>query len=96
MIPGRPAYWEIKEVWVFYVLAALATGLLLIGVAAHLRVWLKSAPGSRPAFSGPALRQALLHTFLGRTLFKGDRPAGFMHLLMFWGFFILLIGTTLL
>jgi len=96
MIPGRPAYWQIGEVWVFYVLAALAVGLLLIGVAAHLRVWLKSAPSSRPAFSGPALQQALLDTFLGRTLFKGDRPAGVMHWLIFWGFVILLIGTTLL
>jgi len=96
MIPGRPAYWQIGEVWVFYVLAALAVGLLILGVAAHLRVWLKSAPGSRPAFSGPALQQALLDTFLGRTLFKGDRPAGLMHWLIFWGFVILLIGTTLL
>ena len=95
-MPERPIYWRIEEVWVFYVLAALATGLLLIGVAAHLRVWLKSAPGSRTAFSGQALRQALLDTFLGRTLFQGDRPAGLMHLLIFWGFVILLIGTVLL
>ena len=50
--------------------------LLFIGVAAHLRVWLKSAPGSRTAFSRQALKQALLDTFLGRTVFKGDgRPA---------------------
>ena len=96
MIPERPIYWRIEEVWVFYVLAALATGLLLIGMAAHLRVWLKSAPGSRTAFSRQALQQALLDTFLGRTLFQGDRPAGLMHLLIFWGFVILLIGTVLL
>ena len=96
MIPERPIYWRSRSIWVFYVLAALATGLLLIGVAAHLRVWLKSAPGSRTVFSGQALRQALLDTFLGRTLFQGDRPAGLMHLLIFWGFVILLIGTLLL
>ena len=95
-MPERPTYWQIGEVWVFYVLAALAIGLLFIGVAAHLRVWLKSAPGSRTAFSGQALIQSLLDTFLGRTLFKGDRPAGVMHLMLFWGFVILLIGTSLL
>jgi len=95
-MPQRPIYWKIGEVWVFYVLAALATGLLLIGVAAHLRVWLKSAPGSRTAFSRQALKQALLDTFLGLTVFKGDRPAGLMHLLIFWGFVILFIGTSLL
>jgi Fe-S oxidoreductase/nitrate reductase gamma subunit len=96
MIPERPTYWQIEAVWVFYVLAALATGLLFIGVAAHLRGWLKSAPGSRTSFSGQALIQTLLDTFLGRTLFKGDRPAGIMHLMLFWGFIILLIGTSLL
>jgi heterodisulfide reductase subunit C len=96
MMPERPIYWKIGEVWVFYVLAALATGLLLIGLAAHLRVWLKSAPGSRTAFSRQALKQALLDTFLGLTVFKGDRPAGLMHLLIFWGFVILFIGTSLL
>jgi Fe-S oxidoreductase/nitrate reductase gamma subunit len=95
-MPERPTYWQIGEVWVFYVLAALATGLLLIGLAAHLRVWLKSAPGSRTAFSRQALKQALLDTFLGLTVFKGDRPAGLMHLLIFWGFVILFIGTSLL
>ena len=95
-MPERPTYWQIGEVWVFYVLAALATGLLLIGLAAHFRVWLKSAPGSRTAFSRQALKQALLDTFLGLTVFKGDRPAGLMHLLIFWGFVILFIGTSLL
>ena len=96
MIPGRPAYWQIGEVWVFYALAALAVGLLILGVVAHLRVWLKSAPGSRPAFSGGALRQTLADIFLGRTVFKTDWPAGLMHFLMFWGFIVLLIGTSLL
>jgi Fe-S oxidoreductase/nitrate reductase gamma subunit len=96
MIPYRPSYWQIENTWIFYVLAAAATGLLIVGVAAHLRVWLKSAPGSRTSLSGRALLQTLLDTFLGRTLFEGDRPAGVMHLLLFWGFIILLIGTSLL
>jgi Fe-S oxidoreductase/nitrate reductase gamma subunit len=96
MIPERPIYWQIGEVWVFYVLAALAVGLLVLGVAAHFRVWLKSAPGSRTDFSGPALGQALLDVFLGRTAFKGEPWAGLMHFLIFWGFIVLLIGTSLL
>ncbi len=56
MTPGRELFWEIGDVWVFYVIAALAVGLLLIGVAAHVWVWLKSAPGSRTAFSRQALK----------------------------------------
>jgi len=30
MMPQRPIYWQIGEVWVFYVLAALAVGLLVL------------------------------------------------------------------
>ena len=65
-------------------------------MAAHVRVWMKSAPGSRAIFSGVALRQTLADIFLGRTVFKTDWPAGLMHFLMFWGFIVLLIGTSLL
>ena len=95
-MPQRPLYWQIEPVWIFYALAALATGLFIFGVAAHVRVWLKSAPGRRATFSGAALRLTLLDIFLGRTVFKGDWPAGLMHFLLFWGFIILLIGTSLL
>jgi Fe-S oxidoreductase/nitrate reductase gamma subunit len=96
MIPQRPIYWQIENTWVFYILAAAATGLLVIGVAAHVRVWLKSAPGSRTDFSAQALGQAFLDVFLGRTAFKGEPWAGLMHFLIFWGFIVLFIGTCLL
>ncbi|MBI5583466.1 MAG: hypothetical protein HY892_06560, partial [Deltaproteobacteria bacterium] len=69
MTSHRPIYWQIENTWIFYALAALTGGLLIIGVAAHLRVWLKSAPGSRTDFSAQALGQALLDVFLGRTAF---------------------------
>ena len=96
MTPGRELFWKIGDVWVFYVIAALAVGLLLIGVAAHVLVWLKSAPGNRIAFSRQAVEQTILDTFLGRGAFKGDLSAGLMHLFIFWGFVILFIGTSLL
>ncbi|MBI5583457.1 MAG: respiratory nitrate reductase subunit gamma [Deltaproteobacteria bacterium] len=96
MTPERPIYWQIENTWIFYTLAALTVGLLIVGVAAHLRVWLKSAPGSRTDFSAQALGQALLDVFLGRTAFKGEPWAGLMHFLIFWGFVVLFIGTCLL
>ena len=96
MTPGRELFWEIGDVWVFYVIAVLAVGLLLVGVAAHVFVWLKSAPGNRTAFSRHAVTQTILDTFLGRGAFKGDLAAGLMHLFIFWGFVILFIGTFLL
>jgi Fe-S oxidoreductase/nitrate reductase gamma subunit len=96
MIPERVLFWKIGPVWLFYVAVALAACLLFIGVAAHIGVWLKSAKKDKVAFSRQALRQAILDTFLGLRVLKDDLPAGIMHALVFWGFVVLTIGTSLL
>jgi Fe-S oxidoreductase/nitrate reductase gamma subunit len=96
MIPEREIFWKIGSVGFFYVIAFIALGLFLFGVAVHLHVWLKSTSKGKPAFSGKALRQTLLDVFLGRPVFKGDLAAGLAHFLIFWGFVILALGTALL
>ncbi len=95
MTPYRAAYWQIEGVWIFYVLAVLAVLLFLAGVVAHIRVWKKAARSSESSFSGVALKRMALDVFLGRRLLHGDIAAGIMHLLIFWGFLILFIGTVL-
>ncbi len=77
-------------------LAGLATALFLAGVAAHIRVWKKSAGSLEIPFSGDALKRTILDTFLGRRVLQGDIAAGIMHLFLFWGFLSLFIGTILL
>ena len=77
-------------------LVVVAMGLLLVGVAAHVRVWLKSAPKGKVAFSRGALKQTISDVFLGLRVLKSEVPAGIMHALIFWGFVILTIGTTIL
>ncbi|MBW2119124.1 MAG: 4Fe-4S dicluster domain-containing protein, partial [Deltaproteobacteria bacterium] len=96
MTPYRIMFWQIEEVWIFYVLAGLATGLFLAGVAAHIRVWKKSAGSLEVPFSKDALKRTILDTFLGRRVLQGDIAAGIMHLFLFWGFLSLFIGTALL
>ncbi|MDP3143622.1 MAG: respiratory nitrate reductase subunit gamma, partial [Candidatus Omnitrophota bacterium] len=96
MTPERELFWKIGEVWIFYAAAALAIGLLFIGVAAHVWVWLKSTPRRRIGFSRQAWKQTFLDTFLGLGVFKGDLPAGIMHFSLFWGFVVLFMGTSLL
>jgi Fe-S oxidoreductase/nitrate reductase gamma subunit len=96
MTPGRELFWKIEAGWLFYLLAALAMGLLLAGLAAHLNVWLRSAAKSRVAFSRPALKKTLSDVFLGLRVLKGEAPAGIMHALIFWGFAALTIGTAIL
>ena len=96
MTPEREIFWKISEAWLFYVVAALALCVFVAGVAAHLSVWLKSVPKGKVAFSGQALKRTILDVFLGLRVLKGEVAAGIMHALIFWGFVILTVGTTLL
>ncbi|MBL7202782.1 MAG: 4Fe-4S dicluster domain-containing protein [Desulfobacteraceae bacterium] len=96
MTPYRTMFWQIEDVWIFYVLAGLATGLFLAGVAAYASVWKKSAGSLEIPFSKDALKRMILDTFLGRRVLQGDIAAGMMHLFIFWGFLSLFIGTALL
>ncbi|MCD6296909.1 MAG: 4Fe-4S dicluster domain-containing protein [Deltaproteobacteria bacterium] len=96
MTPYRIIFWQIEDAWIFYVLAGLATGLFLAGVAAHVRVWKKNAGSLEVPFSRDALKRTILDTFLGRRVLQGEIAAGIMHLFLFWGFLSLFIGTILL
>ena len=96
MTPERELFWRIEAGWLFYVLAALAVALFVAGVALHVKVWLKSAPKGKVAFSREALRQTISDVFLGLRVLKGEVPAGIMHAFIFWGFVILTVGTTIL
>ena len=96
MTPYRIMFWQIEDAWIFYVLAGLATGFFLAGVAAHIRVWKKNARSLEIPLSREALKRTILDTFLGRRVLQGDIAAGIMHLFLFWGFLSLFIGTSLL
>lgn len=96
MTPQRILFWQIDHVWMFYVLAAVATGFFLAGLSAYARVWEKSMKSPRLSFSGDALKKMTLDVLLGRRVFKGDVAPGLMHLFIFWGFLILFVGTCLL
>ncbi len=96
MAPSRVTFWQIDHVWIFYVLVLIAAILFLGGVVLHVLVWRKSAKSERIFYSPSALKKMLSDAFLGRRLIKGDRAAGLMHLLIFWGFLILFLGTGVL
>jgi Fe-S oxidoreductase/nitrate reductase gamma subunit len=92
----RITFWQIEDVWIFYVLAGMATGLFLAGVAAYIWVWKKNAGILVAPFSRDALKRTLFDTFLGRRVLQGNLAAGMMHLFLFWGFLSLFVGTALL
>ena len=96
MVPCRTIFWQIEDVWLFYVFAGLAAFFFLSGIAANIRVWKRNAKSLEVPFPGEALKRAIIDTFSGRRVLNGDIAAGLMHLLLFWGFLILFIGTALL
>ena len=96
MTPFREMFWQIENAWLFYVLAGLATALFLAGVGAHIHMWKKSAESLAIPFSKDSFKRAVLDTILGRRLLRGHMAAGLMHLLLFWGFIVLFMGTALL
>src|SRR4030042_6294777 len=96
MTPERGMFCKIEGVWIFYAVAFIAACLLLLGIAAHIYVWLKSTQKSKMPYSRQAFKQTLLDIFFSLRVFKGDLSAGLMHSSIFWGFVILTIGTTLL
>ena len=96
MAHDRIMFWQIDYIWIFYTLSALAMGIFLVGIAAHVQVWKKNGSLSGISFSGGALKKMLLDVFVERRLIRGDNAAGFMHLLIFWGFLTLFIGTSVL
>lgn len=96
MTPYRASYWSIESVWIFYILAALAVGVFVIGVISHGSVWAKGARGRGIGFSAEGILNLFLDGLLGRRIFRGDVAAGMMHVLILWGFLGLLAGTVLI
>ena len=96
MTPNRSMFWQIDHVWIFYLIAVFATALFLAGMGVHIWVWKKSAGTKGVSFSRVALKKAILDAILGRRVLQSEAAAGLMHILIFWGFLVLFIGTIIL
>ena len=95
MTPHRPLFWGIEGTWAFYLLALLAVAGFAHGVITHCVVWFRARRPKSRLLSQKGLARLFWDGFLGRRIFKGDIAAGFMHLLILWGFLGLLLATTL-
>ncbi len=96
MVPEREYFWQIASPGLFYILAALAVGLFLLGVWRRVAVWSRGVKSRDVGSVREAFFRLLVDGVLGRRIFKADRAAGLMHLLIFWGFLALFAGTLLL
>ncbi|MFW6115324.1 MAG: heterodisulfide reductase-related iron-sulfur binding cluster [Thermodesulfobacteriota bacterium] len=96
MTPLRTSYWHIESVWLFYLLAAIATAIFTFGLIIHISIWMKGIRRQSIPFSWRGIANLMWDGLLGRRIFKGDIAAGTMHLLIMWGFSGLFLGTVLI
>jgi Fe-S oxidoreductase len=96
MSAHRIMFWQIEHIWLFYVLTVLALVFFFTGAGAHIWVWIKSSKPVSIKGKGQALVKTCLDTVSGRRLLRGDIAAGLMHAAIFWGFFLLFLGTCTL
>ena len=98
----RLAFWELYpdlfgwSRWFVYIMATVAMGIFAFGIFQRIRLWRqgKNTPTSR-LFPIPERLKALL--FYGFLQIKIIRKtfAGIFHSIVFWGFAILFVGTSL-
>ncbi len=96
MIPTRDIFWNVSTLghWAPYILMVIMLGLVGWGLWRRLRLWDLGKGGPSFDHLGERIRSFLVHgPAHGRLLTL--RFAGAMHLLIFWGFVALFIGTTL-
>lgn len=96
MLASRVMYWQIEQIWFFYLLCATSLILFFIGAGSHIWIWKKSCKPLSLTGTGQAFGTMCLDIFSGRRLLRGDMAAGLMHFAIFWGFFILFVGTCIL
>src|SRR4051812_18179762 len=89
----REVFWNIDHVWVLYALFLLALATAGYGLHSRLRRWRRGQSEHR--FDRPLRRLAFLvrHALLQQRTWR-ERYAGTLHALLFWGFVILTVATT--
>ncbi len=103
--PSRIVFWDINVHWLFYVLATIATALLIWSIYRHILRWKVGRPADRANHWGARIADHvrllftdfLLHRkFLGaeKPLRKRELYPGLMHFFISWGMVVLFLGTV--
>lgn len=94
MTPTREIYWNIHNVWLMYALLMPTLVVFGYGILRRYRLWCGLGLKTDRLKN---LKKRLVKTageiFSHKKLLR-DRPAGFMHAAIFWGMFVLFVGTV--
>jgi Fe-S oxidoreductase/nitrate reductase gamma subunit len=93
VVPTREIFWNVGNLQtVVYLFAFVAIVIATYGTARHLRRW--SLGKREKRLDQPIKRlQYLVQSVFGQGQILREPYAGIMHLLIFWGFFVLFLGT---
>ena len=98
MTPTRQIEWNVHTIGqiAVYALLIFPIGFLAYGLARRVAMWRTGQPEDRFNQWGTRLRGAITASILhGRIVRKRNLYGGIMHLMIFWGFVTLLIGTII-
>jgi Fe-S oxidoreductase/nitrate reductase gamma subunit len=96
-LPSREIFWNIQYSYVVYIAAAIAVAFLAFSIYRRYKLWRLGKPEDRSKDIGVRIR-VFMRTMVGDVLahrrFLRDPYPGIMHLLIFWGFVILLLAAA--
>jgi hypothetical protein len=98
MEPTREIYWNISGGTLLYLFLLVALGFLAYGIYRRVRLWrLGGPPGEADRFDRLGERvQGLLVEVFGQRRPLRDAYPGIAHLLLFYGFLVLVVATALI
>ncbi|MHB0867956.1 MAG: heterodisulfide reductase-related iron-sulfur binding cluster [Chloroflexota bacterium] len=89
----REIYWNIQGVWIMYALFGLTMAVFGYGAYQHYRLLALGKAENRFDRAGERWIGVALHAIAQMRSLR-DRYSGVMHLLFFWGFVVLTLGTV--
>ncbi len=92
----RKIFWNIHPVWLFYLLSLFSVFIFFYGFLRHISFWKKGVKKEKISISWKGIKRIISDAIFAKRIKEGDISGGIMHLLIFWGFFFLFLGTLLL
>jgi Fe-S oxidoreductase/nitrate reductase gamma subunit len=91
----REVFWNIRHAWVMYVLLVPTVAAAGYGFYRRVRVWRRGQSETESHWDRPRERvvRVIQHVLLQLRLWRDLYP-GLMHAMIFWGFIVLTIATT--
>jgi Fe-S oxidoreductase/nitrate reductase gamma subunit len=97
-MPSREVFWNIQYSYVIYILAAISVAFLVFSIYRRYKLWHLGKPDDCSKNIGRRIGvfiRTMVVDVLAHRRFLRDPYAGVMHLVIFWGFVILLLASAI-